>query len=140
MQDVSFSLHLPEEVHSRLVKTKQLRAPDASWADFIELMCTESEGKAAQSKRRTWRNGPVRDDPLFAKAIEMVKELEEGQQFTLWDLFEDQWDQLPEPRVFGRLFRQEVVEKQRLALHVEDDKALGMAVYQRLAKPSKLFG
>lgn len=137
MQEATFSIHLPEQLHDRLAKAKQLRVPDGSWADFIELICTESEGNAEQSKRQPWRMAPVKAHPLFAEAIEKVKELEAGEQFTLMNLFEDRWKEVPSPRVFGRLFRQEVVDVQRLALHVDDEK--GMAVYQRLAKSSGLF-
>lgn len=151
MSDVTFSIHLSEELHDRLVAVKQLRAPDASWTDFFEGVCMELESdsdavlqsKTAEQikeypKLRPWR-GPVKDHPLFAKAIELVKQEPVGNRFTLLTFFSEQWDEIPSPRVFGRLFKQEVVTK-GLARHIDDDKTFGVAEYERLPDRKPLFG
>lgn len=149
MQGISFSINLTEQAHDRLAKAKQLRAPDDSWGDFIDLICTELESnpgsgpaiksKAEEQPRQPWRNGSVKAHPLFTEAIDEVKKLEPGQVFTLTDIFEGRWDEVPSPRVFGRLFKQEV-ESQGLARHVDDDKTRGVAEYERLKPRTSLFG
>lgn len=77
------------------------------------------------------RGGSVKDSPLLPEAVERAKRIPAGQHFTLDTLFGDEWEALPQPRVFGRLFK-DLVEEAGVAKHVGDDKDVGMAKYVRL--------
>jgi len=73
----------------------------------------------------------IRQSPVLAEAIDRAKQLSSGDEFSLFKLYEHDWDRLPSPRVFGRVFRN-VLERQGVAKYVGNDKDVGMAKYRRL--------
>lgn len=77
------------------------------------------------------RGVSVKDSPLLPEAVERAKRIPAGQNFTLDTLFGEEWEKLPSPNVFGRLFK-ELVEEAGIAKHVGGDKGVGMAKYVRL--------
>lgn len=73
----------------------------------------------------------VKKSPQFAEAIKRAEALPPGEHFTLAKLFVNEWNTVPSPRVFGRLFRV-AIERRGTAKHVGDDRDVGMAKYVRL--------
>lgn len=75
---------------------------------------------------------PVRDSEWFQEAVKRVKEQEAGSTFSLRTLFSpEEWDQLPSPRVFGRLFREAI--EPTYATRDGDDEEWNIAKYVRNA-------
>lgn len=56
-----------------------------------------------------------------------------GEEFTLEDLFsDDEWDQIPSRRVFGRQFRQAIESTVPTVARHDHKTATNKAVYQRM--------
>lgn len=47
------------------------------------------------------------DSELLKLALNRVKEMPNGQEFTLKEVMADVWDQIESPRAFGRLFKKQ---------------------------------
>lgn len=68
---------------------------------------------------------------FLKEAVERAKRIQKGQEFTLRGLFSVDFNQIPSPTAFGRLFKVEL-EQQGIANHVGRDNTAKMAKYQRL--------
>jgi Domain of unknown function (DUF1413) len=65
-------------------------------------------------------------------ALERAEAKTTGEEFTLEDLFSDEeWDQIPSRRVFGRQFRQAIESTNPQVAHHERKTATNKAVYKR---------
>lgn len=69
--------------------------------------------------------------PVFAEALTRAKQTPPGDEFSLAQLYPNDWHRIPSPRVFGRVFR-DALERQGIAKHIGNDKNVGMAKYRRL--------
>ena len=52
--------------------------------------------------------GSVRSSPWIDVAIERARKIPKHKEFTLGELLKDEWAQLPEQRVLGKMFRTRV--------------------------------
>ena len=66
-------------------------------------------------------------------AIARAKAKKTGEQFSLEDLFSDEeWDQIPSRRVFGRMFRQRIESETPPIARHDHKTATNKAVYERI--------
>jgi hypothetical protein len=70
---------------------------------------------------------------MLQQAIERAKAKAPGEEFTLQALFPNaaEWEQIPKPRVFGRVFRQALESTNpRIAVHI-GKTVTNKAIYKR---------
>lgn len=115
-------------------------AQGVSIASLLESISLELQAKTEQSSSPVSgshhvteeKPTPVRDSEWFQEAVKRMKEQEAGTTFSLRTLFSpEEWDQLPSPRVFGRLFREEI--EPTYATRDGDDEEWNIAKYVRNA-------
>lgn len=76
---------------------------------------------------------PMNDQVALETALERARAREVGNEFTLEDLFSDEeWDQIPARRVFGRVFRQAIEGTDPQVARHERKTPANKAVYRRL--------
>lgn len=91
-----------------------------------------SEERDGNDDKKT-RLGSVSSSPWVEKILEMVRNLPEGTEFSLGTLLKDHWNELPEPRVLGRMVAMQF-DKQGLAIRDGDLEAPGMAKMARYVR------
>lgn len=84
-------------------------------------------------EERRSRMGSVRFSPWLDKAMERAMALPSGTEFSLGTLLREHWDELPEQRVLGKVFRRRV-EEAEVARRDGDWEELGMARMARYVR------
>lgn len=104
----SIFISISEPVATRLLVAAQEQ--EISVSTLLErLSLTLTQKEVSGPEKSTF--GSVSSSRWIEIAIDRAKAYEKGQTFTLWDLLAEEWDQLPERRVLGRMvsvkFREE---------------------------------
>lgn len=121
-------LNKAQEQHvSVSVLMEQLSLELGAKKPFVDSAWIEERDISDEKRARL---GSVSSSPWVEKILEMVRTLPEGTAFSLGTLLKEHWNELPEPRVLGRMVAIQF-EKQGLAVRDGDLEEPGMA---RMAK------
>lgn len=121
MSDTSVVITLTPRAALLLLQKSQ--AKNCTLSQLIEEEFSVVEAKEVNSK------SDIYSQPL-EEAVNRAKRISQGEEFTLARLYPNDWELVPNPQAFGRLFK-EALEQQGIARHTGRDNTVKMAKYLR---------
>jgi hypothetical protein len=117
------SVVIPLTPRAALLLLQKSQAKNCTPSQLIEDEFSVAEAEEVNSK------SDIYSKPL-EEALERAKRISQGDEFTLARLYPNDWELVPSPTAFGRLFK-EALEQQGIARHAGRDNTVKMAKYLR---------